>query len=67
MFEWPGGHIPNKGTTSTFYDEMGVDEWPMIPHMMKNLKKAFNKFKIDKIDMAGTDCFVSKLSLARIV
>ncbi|XP_071153575.1 glycerophosphocholine cholinephosphodiesterase ENPP6-like [Mytilus edulis] len=24
MFEWPGGHIPNKGTTSTFYDEMGV-------------------------------------------
>ncbi|CAG2200073.1 ENPP6 [Mytilus edulis] len=51
MFEWPGGHIPNKGTTSTFYDEMG--EWPMIPHMMKNLKKAFNKFKTDKIDMAG--------------
>ncbi|XP_052094096.1 glycerophosphocholine cholinephosphodiesterase ENPP6-like [Mytilus californianus] len=53
MFEWPGGHIPNNGTTSTFYDEMGVDDWPMISHMMKNLKKAFNLFKTDKIDMAG--------------
>ncbi|XP_076092650.1 glycerophosphocholine cholinephosphodiesterase ENPP6-like isoform X2 [Mytilus galloprovincialis] len=51
MFEWPGCHVPVHNMTSTFCDKM--NEWPMVPQTVKNLKKAVDLLKTDKIDFAG--------------
>lgn len=53
MFDWPSGHICNRGISSTFYHTMDSRNWPDIPKMEENLNKAFQLFKADKIDMAG--------------